>query len=109
MALVIAFRPVYQSLDLVFKLLLGLLSVSFVGGALWVGPSPAGILRGTFAFALPPQKGPFDSLLLAVGMIGAVGGSLMNLAYPYLHRAEGLARARSTAACRCTTSCSRCW
>ena len=57
--------------------------------ALWIGPSPLGILRGTLAFALPPQKGPFDSLLLAVGMIGAVGGSIMNLAYPYFLEQKG--------------------
>ncbi len=88
-ALLIAFRPVYRSLDWVFKLLLGLLGVSFLGSALWVGPSPGGILRGTLAFALPPQQGPFDSLLLAVGMIGAVGGSIMNLAYPIFIEQKG--------------------
>jgi Mn2+/Fe2+ NRAMP family transporter len=88
-ALVISFRPTYRALDLVFKLLLGLLSVSFIGGALWVGPDFGGILRGTLAFALPAQKGPFDSLLLAVGMIGAVGGSLMNLAYPTFIEQKG--------------------
>jgi Mn2+/Fe2+ NRAMP family transporter len=88
-AMVIAFRPTYRALDLVFKLLLGLLSVSFVGAALWVGPSFSGILHGTLAFALPPQKGPFDSLLLAVGMIGAVGGSIMNLAYPTFIEQKG--------------------
>jgi Mn2+/Fe2+ NRAMP family transporter len=88
-ALVLAFRPVYRALDLVFKILLGLLSISFVGGALWVGPNFTGILRGTFTFALPTQKGPFDSLLLAIGMIGAVGGSLMNLAYPTFIEQKG--------------------
>jgi Mn2+/Fe2+ NRAMP family transporter len=88
-ALVIAFRPVYRALDLVFKLLLGLLSVSFIGAALWVGPDLGGLLRGTFTFALPAQQGPFDSLLLAVGMIGAVGGSLMNLAYPTFIEQKG--------------------
>jgi Mn2+/Fe2+ NRAMP family transporter len=89
LALLIAFRPGQKLLDLVFKLLLGLLSVSFVGVALWIGPSPSGILRGTLAFALPAQVGPFDSALLAVGMIGAVGGSLMNLAYPYFLDQKG--------------------
>jgi Mn2+/Fe2+ NRAMP family transporter len=89
LALLIAFRPGQKLLDLVFKVLLGLLSVSFVGVALWIGPSPGGIIRGTLAFALPPQVGPFDSALLAVGMIGAVGGSLMNLAYPYFLDQKG--------------------
>jgi Mn2+/Fe2+ NRAMP family transporter len=89
LALLIAFRPGQRVLDLVFKILLGLLSVSFLGVALWIGPSPSGILKGTLAFAMPPQVGPFDSALLAVGMIGAVGGSLMNLAYPYFIDQKG--------------------
>jgi Mn2+/Fe2+ NRAMP family transporter len=88
-ALWLAFRPVYRSLDLVFKVLLALLSVSFVGGALWVGPNLGGILRGTFTFALPATKGPYDSLVLAIGMIGAVGGSIMNLAYPTFIEQKG--------------------
>jgi len=88
-ALLLAFRPVYRSLDLVFKVLLALLSVSFVGGALWVGPNLGGILRGTFTFALPATKGPYDSLVLAIGMIGAVGGSIMNLAYPTFIEQKG--------------------
>jgi Mn2+/Fe2+ NRAMP family transporter len=88
-ALTVAFRPVYQHIEVVFKLLLALLSISFLGIALWAGPSPSGIVRGTFGLALPPQAGPFDSMLLAVGMIGAVGGSLMNLAYPYFIEQKG--------------------
>jgi Mn2+/Fe2+ NRAMP family transporter len=88
-ALVIAFRPVYRAMERVFKLLLALLSVSFIGGAIWVGARPLDILRGTFTFSLPAQVGPFDSLLLVVGTIGAVGGSLMNLAYPYFLEQKG--------------------
>src|SRR5688572_681130 len=52
-ALVIAFRPVYKAVELVFKVLLALLSVSFIGVALWVGADPVAVLRGTFTFALP--------------------------------------------------------
>jgi Mn2+/Fe2+ NRAMP family transporter len=87
--LMLAFRPVYRSLDLVFKILLALLSISFVGGALWVGPNLGGIVRGTFTFALPATKGPYDSMVLAIGMIGAVGGSIMNLAYPTFIEQKG--------------------
>ncbi len=89
LALAIAFKPGQRLLDIVFKVLLGLLSVSFIGVAAWVGPSPSGILKGTFGFAMPDRVGPFDSMLLAVGMIGAVGGSLMNLAYPYFLDQKG--------------------
>ena len=73
----------------VFKLLLALLSVSFVGSALWVGFDPADLARGLVRFEMPDQHGHFDPLLVAVAMIGAVGGSLMNLAYPYFLEAKG--------------------
>ena len=55
--LVIVFRPVYGRLELLFKVLLGLLSVSFLGAAMWVGPSPTKILQGVFAFDLPATGG----------------------------------------------------
>ena len=38
---------------------------------------------------MPGQQGRFNPLLVAVAMIGAVGGSLMNLAYPYFLEAKG--------------------
>jgi len=82
-AVAIILKPVFGRIEWLFKALLLLLSVSFIGTALWVGPNPSGILQGTIAFKLPPQSGPYDSLLIAIGMVGAVGGSLMNLVYPY--------------------------
>ena len=87
--LAIVFRPVYGRLELLFKVLLGLLSVSFLGAALWVGPSPSKILQGVFAFDLPAQVGPFGSLLVAIGLIGTIGGSLANLVYPYFLEQKG--------------------
>ena len=87
--LAIIFRPVYGRIELLFKILLGLLSVSFLGAALWVGPSPSGVLQGVFAFDLPKQVGPFGSLMVAIGLIGTVGGSLSNLVYPYFLEQKG--------------------
>lgn len=88
-ALLLVFRPVYRRIELVFKCLLGVLTASFIGIAVWVRPNPVGIFQGTFAFALPPRHGPYDSLLVAVALIGAVGGSLMNLMYPFLLEQKG--------------------
>jgi Mn2+/Fe2+ NRAMP family transporter len=68
---------------------LGLLTVSVLGTAIWAGPNPAGILRGTLGFELPERVGPFHSLLLVVGMLGAIGGSVMNLVYPYFLEQKG--------------------
>jgi Mn2+/Fe2+ NRAMP family transporter len=88
-ALLLVFRPAYLALERVFKVFLALLSVSFIGSAVWVGVSPAGVLQGLYRWELPGQHGTFDPLLVAVAMIGAVGGSLMNLAYPYFLDAKG--------------------
>jgi len=88
-AVAILFRPIFGRIEWIFKALLILLSVSFLGTAIWVGPNPEGVLQGTLAFKLPERSGPYDSLLIAIGMIGAVGGSLMNLVYPYFLDKKG--------------------
>ena len=88
-AVAIVFKPTFRRIEWLFKVLLVLLSVSFLGTAIWVGPNPIGILEGTVAFKLPAAAGPYDSLLIAAGMIGAVGGSLMNLVYPYFLENKG--------------------
>jgi Mn2+/Fe2+ NRAMP family transporter len=88
-ALLLVFRPAYARLELVFKLFLAALSVSFVGSALWVGPDPGGVVEGLFRLEMPGQQGHFNPMLVAIAMVGAVGGSLMNLAYPYFLEAKG--------------------
>jgi Mn2+/Fe2+ NRAMP family transporter len=88
-ALVLVFQPSYIRLERVFMFFLAVLSISFVGSALWVGPSAKGILQGLHRVEMPDQHGRFNPLLVAVAMIGAVGGSLMNLAYPYFLEAKG--------------------
>lgn len=82
-AMFIVFKPEFQRIDVIFKALLIVLSVSFLGTAIWVGPNFSEIFAGVFEFKLPEQRGEFDPLLVTTGMIGAVGGSLMNLVYPY--------------------------
>jgi Mn2+/Fe2+ NRAMP family transporter len=88
-ALALVFRPAYGPLELIFKIFLGLLSVSFVGSAIFVGASPLGVLQGLFRFEMPDAQGRFNPMLVGVAMIGAVGGSIMNLAYPYFLDAKG--------------------
>ena len=88
-ALLIVFRPDYGRLELVFKIFLAVLAVSFAGSALWVGFDPAGIVEGLFRMEMPSRQGRFNPLLVSGAMIGAVGGSLMNLAYPYFLDAKG--------------------
>ena len=88
-ALLLVFQPTYLRVEMLFKIFLGLLSVSLIGTAIWVGPNPTGIVRGLSTIQMPEQSGEFGPLLVAVAMIGTVGGSLMNLAYPYFLEAKG--------------------
>ena len=88
-ALLLVFRPAFQRIEVVFKILLILLSIAFLGTALMVGPSPSGIASGLVSWSMPEQAGQYGPLLVAMGMIGAVGGSLMNLVYPYFLDSKG--------------------
>jgi Mn2+/Fe2+ NRAMP family transporter len=88
-ALILVFQPVYNRVEFLFKVFLAVLSVSFVGTAIWIGPDVQGIFAGLYRMELPEQAGKFDPRLVAMAMIGAVGGSLMNLVYPYFLEAKG--------------------
>jgi len=88
-AAVFIFRGQFRLVELVFYVLLGLLSVSLIGVALWCGPDPAAALRGTLLFELPEQTGSFGALLIVTSLIGAVGGSIANLLYPYFIQQKG--------------------
>jgi Mn2+/Fe2+ NRAMP family transporter len=88
-AFMLVFRPAYGPLETVFKLFLGLLSVSFIGSAIFVGASPLGVLQGMVRIEVPDLAGRFNPFLVGTAMIGAVGGSIMNLAYPYFLDQKG--------------------
>jgi Mn2+/Fe2+ NRAMP family transporter len=89
LAFVFVFQAAYKRLEVLFLFFLAVLSVSFLGSALWVGFDPAEVMKGLVRVALPEQRGHFNPLLVAGAMIGAVGGSLMNLVYPYFLEAKG--------------------
>jgi uncharacterized membrane-anchored protein len=65
------------------------LSVSFLGCAIWVGFDPGEVARGLIRVEMPGKQGVYDPGHVALAMIGAVGGSLMNLVYPYFLDAKG--------------------
>ena len=88
-AFVFVFQSAYKRLEVVFLFFLAVLSVSFIGSALWVGFDPGELVKGLVRVEMPAQRGHFNPLLVAVAMIGAVGGSLMNLVYPYFLEAKG--------------------
>ena len=85
----LVFRPSFRALEFVFFFFLAVMSVSFVGSAVWVGFDPAEVARGLVRLEMPGTHGAYDPTLVALAMIGAVGGSLMNLVYPYFLDAKG--------------------
>ena len=89
LGLIIVFRPIYNQIEWIFKVFIILMTVSLVGTAIWVGPNLVGIIKGTITFDLPDQQGPFGAMAVAMAMVGAVGGSLLNLVYPYFLEQKG--------------------
>jgi Mn2+/Fe2+ NRAMP family transporter len=85
----LVFGPSFRKLELVFLFFLGVLSVSFIGSAAWVGFDPGEVARGLVRVEMPGKHGAYDSWQVALAMIGAVGGSMMNLVYPYFLDAKG--------------------
>jgi Mn2+/Fe2+ NRAMP family transporter len=88
-AFVLVFQAVYRRLEKLFLFFLAVLSVSFLGCAAWVGVNPAGVVQGLFRVEMPGQHGHYNPMLVTGAMIGAVGGSIMNLVYPYFLEAKG--------------------
>ena len=89
LAVYLVLRHGYRSLELVFLFFLAVLSVSFLGSAIWVGFDPGEVARGLVRVEMPGRQGVYEPWQVALAMIGAVGGSLMNLVYPYFLDAKG--------------------
>lgn len=85
------YRGAYRHVEIVFYVFLAMLSVSLIGVALWSGPDPVAAARGVLLFDVPEQSGQFSALLVIVSLIGAVGGSISNLLYPYFMQQKGWA------------------
>jgi Mn2+/Fe2+ NRAMP family transporter len=88
-AFLFVFGGAYKPLEWMFKFFLAVLSISFLGSAIWVGFNALDVVQGLTRLEMPGQHGPFESLTVALAMIGAVGGSFMNLVYPYFLEEKG--------------------
>ena len=82
-------KGIYKYLEYLFKCTLALMTIFFIGAAILVRPNIIEILKGTFTLALPPGVGPWPATLMAVSLIGGIGGSICNLFYPYFVREKG--------------------
>jgi Mn2+/Fe2+ NRAMP family transporter len=85
----VVFWSNYRALEYVFYFFLAVLSVSFIGSAIWIGFNPGDVVRGLVRIEMPERAGVYDPGHVALAMIGAVGGSLMNLVYPYFIDEKG--------------------
>ena len=80
---------VFHRVEKVALFLLAMLSVSLIGVALWAGPNPVSAAKGVLLLEVPEQQGPFGVFLVVTSLIGAVGGSIANLLYPYFIEQKG--------------------
>lgn len=85
----ITYRQFYGPVEKSMYVLLAMLVIALVGGAILLGPNWGAMAGGVVGFALPAQVGPFESLLVVISLIGAVGGSVANVLYPYFMREKG--------------------
>ena len=88
-AAVFLYRGAYRHVEIIFYVFLIMLSVSLLGVAVWSGPDPVAAVKGALLFDLPEQTGQFSALLVILSLIGAVGGSISNLLYPYFMQQKG--------------------
>jgi Mn2+/Fe2+ NRAMP family transporter len=93
LAFLSVFQHLYRRIEVLLLILAALLTLSLLGLAVVVGPSPINLVKGVVGFEIPQTIGRFDALFIAVSMMGAVGGGLANLMYPYFIREKGWIRA----------------
>jgi Mn2+/Fe2+ NRAMP family transporter len=92
LAFINVFQYLYRRIEILLLILAAMLTLSLLGLAMVVGPSPIKLAQGVIGFELPQIIGRFDALFIAVSMMGAVGGGLANLMYPYFIREKGWVR-----------------
>ena len=86
--LLVRARNQYRGIEIVSIAAVVVLALTFLIGAIAAGPDLLSMLRG-LALEIPPDVGPFGSVLLTVSLIGAVGGSIGNLLYTYFMTEKG--------------------
>lgn len=81
-------RSVMSKVEDVFKVLLAVVVAILVFLAIYVQPNPAEIVSGVILFQIPSNEGAYDVMLVILGLVGAVAGSLGNL-FHGVNLAEG--------------------
>eukprot|EP01043_Picozoa_sp_COSAG02_P031811 COSAG02_NODE_2093_length_9852_cov_2.404286_15_plen_397_part_00 len=80
----------YARVEMLFYGLLAVLTISLIGVAMWTGPDMGAMLTGLLLLDIPAsQSGDFSVLLVVVSLIGAIGGSIANMMYPFFIHEKG--------------------
>ena len=82
-------RGLYSRLELVFKILLGLLSVTFIVAVVLVRVDWAHLASGLVTFEMPEDFGAYNSGLLVLSLVMSSVGSMANLIYPQMMEEKG--------------------
>lgn len=82
-------KNVYKTIESIMKLLLAMMTVVFLGLAIYSVPDVGEIVRGTIGFGIPDNTGAIGVFAVALSLIGAVAGSMANFLYPYYVRDKG--------------------
>jgi len=82
-------KNVFNTIENIMKGLLVIMTLTFIGLAIWSTPSVTGIIKGTIGFDIPEDVGLYGASLIAISLIGAVGGSVTNFLYPYYMKEKG--------------------
>jgi hypothetical protein len=78
----------YKTLELIAKVSVGILMLTFFVAVAIHGFDLIALLRG-LAFRVPADTGAFGAVVIVAAIIGAVGGSAANLLYPYFMQDKG--------------------
>ncbi|MDQ0218142.1 Mn2+/Fe2+ transporter [Peribacillus cavernae] len=88
-ALFVIRKNVFNTIENVMKVFLVLLTLVFIGLAIWSTPSMTGIIKGTLGFDIPADVGFYGAVLMAISLAGSVTGSVTNFLYPYYMKEKG--------------------
>ena len=88
-AAILIFKGTYKRVELIFYIFLFILTTSLIAVSIMSNPNPIKIISGAFLFDIPENNGSFSALLVIISLIGAIGGSIANLLYPYFIQQKG--------------------
>lgn len=88
-AAILIFKGKYNRIEFIFYIFLFVLTTSLITVSIMSGPNPNKIITGVFLFDIPKKNGSFTALLVIISLIGAIGGSIANLLYPYFIQQKG--------------------